>query len=189
MVMTKNLIDCVAIPKRELDIGQSQISSIKEFFKDLSFNISSDWYNFIDADDYIEIGVSKTGIVTVTVMVYPEDTEKTVILLGKILKKICSYISDEEFAVEISILERQKLDVKQFIGEEIDLEGFRSINFKVAPETKMRISKSNDEHVISIRNNKEINRFLDIYSSVLSGKELKDLNPTEVNVMIVKSIF
>ena len=189
MMMTKNLIDYVAIPKKELDIMQSQISPIKEFLKDLSFRTPKDWYTFTDAEDDIEISVSKTGIVTVTVMVYPEDTEKTIILLDKILKKICLYISDEEFAVEISILEKQKLDVERFIGKEIDLEGFRSINFKIAPETKMRISKSNDEHIISIRNSKEINRFLDIYSSVLSGKELKDLNPTEVDVMITKSIF
>ena len=187
--MTKNLIDYVAIPKKELDIGQSRISSIKEFLKDLSFHISKNWYNFIDEDDDIEIGISKTGIVSVTVMVYPEDTEKTIILLDEILKKICLYISDEEFAVEISILEKQKLDVKRFIGKEIDLEEFRSINFKVAPETKMRVSKSNNEHIISIRDGKDINRFLDIYSYILSGKELKDLNPTEVNVMITKSIF
>lgn len=185
----KNLIDYVAIPKKEINVELSQIPSIKAFLKDFNFHTSRDWYNFIDKDEDIEISISKTGIVAITLRIYLEDTEKAIALLDKISKKICSFISDKEFSIETSILEKRKIDMKQFIGKEIDIKEFRSMSFKVAPEIKMRISKSDEEHIISFRDSNDINRLLNIYSSILTGKELRDLTHTGAEVMITKSVF
>jgi predicted RNA-binding protein YlqC (UPF0109 family) len=187
--MNKNLIDYVAIPKKEINVEWSQILSIKAFLKGFNFHKSRDWYNFIDKDEDIEISVSKTGIVAITLRIYPEDTEKAIALLDKISKKIRSFISYKEFSIEISILEKRKFDMKQFIGKEIDMNKFRSMNFKVAPEIKMRISSRDEEHIISFRESRDISRLLNIYSFILNGKELRDLTPTEVDVTITKSAF
>ncbi|MGB7002570.1 MAG: hypothetical protein WBE22_11315 [Halobacteriota archaeon] len=185
--MNKNLIDYVAMPKKEINVELSQIPSIKAFFKDFNFHTSRDWYNFVDED--IEISISKTGIVAITLRIYPEDTEKAISLLDKISKKIRSFISDKEFSIEISILEKRKIDIKQFIGKETDVKEFRSMSFKVAPEIKMRISSCEEEHIISFRDGKDISRLLNIYSFILNGKELRDLTPTGANVTITKSLF
>jgi predicted RNA-binding protein YlqC (UPF0109 family) len=187
--MNKNLIDSVAIPKEEVNVSTSQISSIKAFLKKFNFHTSRDWYNFIDKDEDIEISISKTGIVAITLRIYPEDTEKAISLLDKISKKIRSFISYKEFSIEVSILENRKINMKQFIGKEIDIKEFRSMNFKVAPEIKMRISKSDEEHIISFRDSKDVYRVLNIYSSILNGKELRDLTHTGANVTITKSVF
>lgn len=187
--MNKNLIDYVVIPKEEVNVSTSQISSIKAFLKNFNFHTSRDWYNFVDKDEDIEIGISKTGIVTITIRIYPEETEKAIVLLDKISKKICSFISDKEFSIEISILEKRKIDIYHFIGKEIDIKGFRSMNFKVAPEIKMRISSRDEEHIISFRESKDVNGLLDIYSFILNGKELRDLIPMDVDVTITKSVF
>lgn len=187
--MNKNLIDYVAIPTKEINVEWSQILSIKAFLKDFNFHTSRDWYNFINEDGNIEISISKTGIVAITLRIYPEDTEKTIALLDKISKKICSFISDKDVSIEISILEKRKIDMKQFIGKEIDINEFRSMNFKVAPEIKMRISSRDEEHIISFRDSKGISRLLNIYSLILNGKELRDLTPMEVDVTITKSVF
>lgn len=109
--------------------------------------------------------------------------------MDKIAKKICSFISDKEFSIEISILEKRKIDIKQFIGKETDVKEFRSMSFKVAPEIKMRISSCDEEHIISFRNSKDVNRLLNIYSFILTGKELRDLTHTGAEVMITKSVF
>ena len=82
--MNKNLIDYVVIPKEEVNVSTSQISSIKAFLKNFNFHTSRDWYNFVDKDEDIEIGISKTGIVTITLRIYPEETEKAIVLLDKI---------------------------------------------------------------------------------------------------------
>ena len=185
----KNLIDYVSIPKKEINVDLSQITSIKAFLKDFNFHTSREWYNFTDKDEDIEISVSKTGIVAITLRISPEDTEKAIALLDKISKKICSFISDKDFSVEISILETRKIDMKQFIGKEIDIKEFRSMNFKVSPEVKMRISSRDEEHIISFRDSKDISRLLNIYSSILKGKELRELTPIEVDVTITKSVF
>ena len=185
----KNLIDYVSIPKKEINVERSQISSIKAFLKDFNFHTSREWYNFIDKDEDIEISVSKTGIVAITLRISPEDTEKSISLLDKISKKIRSVISDKDFSIEISILEKRKIDMKQFIGKEIDIKEFRSMNFKVAPEIKMRISSSDEEHIISFRDSKDVNRVLNIYSLILNGKELRDLTHTGADVTITKSVF
>ncbi len=187
--MNKNLIDSVAIPKEEVNVSTSQILSIKAFLKKFNFHKSRDWYNFVDQDEDIEIDISKTGIVTITLRIYPEDTEKAISLLDKISKKIRSFISYKEFSVEISILEKRKFDMKQLIGKEIDLKEFRSMNFKVAPEIKIRISSHDEEHIISFRESKDVNRLLNIYSFILNGKELRDLIPMDVDVTITKSLF
>ncbi|MEA2074400.1 MAG: hypothetical protein U9O85_01495 [Euryarchaeota archaeon] len=187
--MNKNLIDYVAIPKKEINVEQSQILSIKAFLKGFNFHKSRDWYNFINEDENIEISISKTGIVAITLRIYPEDTEKAISLLDKISKKICSFISDKDFSIEISILEKRKIDMKYFIDKEIDIKEFRSMNFKVSPEIKMRISSRDEEHIISFRESKEVNRLLNIYSLILNGKELRELTPTEVDVTITKSVF
>ena len=187
--MNKNLIDYVAMPKEEVDVSISQISSIKAFLKDFNFHTSRDWYNFIDKNEDIEISTSKTGIVAITLKIYPEDTEKAISLLDKISKKIYSFISDKEFSIEISILEKRKIDIKEFIGEEIDIKEFKSMNFKVAPEIKMRISKNDEEHIISFRDSKDVSRVLNIYSLIVNGKELSDLTPGEADVTITKSVF
>ena len=129
------------------------------------------------------------GIVAITLRIYPEDTEKAIALLDKISKKIRSFISYKEFSIEISILEKRKIDMKQFIGKEIDIKEFRSMNFKLAPKIKMRISSREEEHIISFRDSKDISRLLNIYSFILNGKELRDLTPTEVDVTITKSVF
>jgi len=63
------------------------------------------------------------------------------------------------------------------------------MNFKIAPEIKTKISRFDEEHVISFRDIKDVNRPLDIYSSILNGKELRDLIPTEVDVTIAKFVF
>lgn len=188
-MMYKNIIDYVAIPKEEVSIELSQLSSIKAFLKDFNFHTSQDWHNFIDKDEDIEISVSKKGIVAITLRIYPEDTEKAIVPLDKISKKIRSFISYKEFSIETSILEKRKIDMKQFIGKEIDIKEFRSMSFTVAPEIKMRISKSDEEHIISFRDSNDINRLLNIYSSILTGKELKDLTHTGAEVMITKSVF
>ena len=187
--MNKNLIDSVAIPKEEVNVSTSQMSSIKAFLKKFNFHTSRDWYNFIDKDEDIEISISKKGIVAITLRIYPEDTEKAISLLDKISKKIRSFISYKEFSVEISILEKRKFDMKQLIGKEIDIKEFRSMNFKLAPEIKMRISSREDEHIISFRDGKDISRLLNIYSFILNGKELRDLTHTGADVTITKSVF
>jgi hypothetical protein len=187
--MNKNLIDYVAIPNEEVDVSTSQISSIKVFLRDFDFHISMYWYNFIDKDEDIEISISKTGIVAITLRIYPEDTEKAIALLDKISKKICSFISDKEFSIEIAILEKRKFDIKQLIGNEIDKKEFRSMNFKVAPEIKIRISSHDEEHIISFRDSKDVNTVLNIYSLILNGKELRDLTHTGADVTITKSPF
>jgi len=79
--------------------------------------------------------------------------------------------------------------MKQFIGKEIDIKEFRSMNFKVAPEIKMRISSRDEGHIISFRDSKDISRLLNIYSSILKGKELRELTPIEVDVTITKTVF
>ena len=187
--MNENLIDYVAMPKEEVNVSTSQISSIKAFLKNFNFHTSRDWYNFVDKDEEIEISVSKKGIVAITLRIRPEETEKTIALLDKISKKICSFISDKEFSIGISILEKRKVDVNQLIGKEIDIKEFRSMNFKVAPEIKMRISNHDGEHIISFKDSKDANRLLDIYSFILNGKELRDLTPMDVDVTITKSVF
>ena len=187
--MNKNLIDYVAIPNEEIDVSTSQISSIKVFLRDFNFHISRDWYNFIDGDEDIEISISRTGIVAITLRIYPEDTEKVIAFLDKILKKICSFISDKDFSIEISILEKQKIDMKQFIGKDIDIKEFRSMNLKAAPEIKMRISSHDEEHIISFRDSKDVNRVLNIYSLISNGKALSDLTHTGADVTITKSVF
>ena len=189
MIMNKNLIDYVAIPNEEVDVTTSQISPIKVFLRDFDFHIYRDWYVFIDKDEDIEISVSKTGIVAITLRISPEYTEKAIALLDKISKKIYSFISDKEFSIEISILEKRKFDIKQFIDNKVDLKEFRSMNFKVAPEIKIRISSHDEEHIISFRESKDVNRLLDIYSFILNGKELRDLIPMDVDVTITKSVF
>ena len=187
--MNENLIDYVAMPKKEINVELSQIPSIKAFFEDFNFHTSRDWYNFVDEDEDIEISISKTGIVAITLRIYPEDTEKAISLLDKIAKKICSFISDKEFSIEISILEKRKIDIKQFIGKETDVKEFTSMSFKLAPEIKMRISSREDEHIISFRDGKDISRLLNIYSFILNGKELRDLTHTGADVTITKSVF
>ena len=187
--MNKNLIDSVAIPKEEVNVSTSQMSSIKAFLKKFNFHTSRDWYNFIDKDEDIEISISKKGIVAITLRIYPEDTEKAISLLDKISKKLRSFISDKEFSIECSILEKREIDLKRFIGKEIDIREFRSMDFIVAPEIKMKISSRDDGHIISFRESKDNNRLLNIYSSILNGKELRDLTPSGANVTITKSLF
>ena len=79
--------------------------------------------------------------------------------------------------------------MKQFIGKDIDIKEFRSMNLKAAPEIKMRISSHDEEHIISFKDSKDANRLLDIYSFILNGKELRDLTPMDVDVTITKSVF
>ena len=189
MPVTKNLVDYVTVPKEEIDLNVSQIASIKTFLKDFNVQILKDWYNFVDVDEDLEISISKMGIVAITLRIYPEETQKAIALLDKISKKIGSHISDKDFSINLSILEKRKIDLKQLIGKEIDAKEFRSINFKIAPEIRMKISRFDDEHVISFRDIKDVNRPLDIYSSILNGKELRDLITTEVDVTIVKFVF
>jgi predicted RNA-binding protein YlqC (UPF0109 family) len=189
MPMNENLIDYVAMPKEEVSVELSQLSSLKAFLKDFNFHTSQDWYNFIDKDEDIEISVSKKGIVAITLRIRPEDTEKAIVPLDKISKKIRSFISDKEFSIAISILEKRKFDIKPLIGYEIDTKEFRLMSFKVAPEIKMRISSHDEEHIISFKDSKDANRLLDIYSFILNGKELRDLTPMDVDVTITKSVF
>ena len=187
--MNKNIVEYVAVPKEEIDLNVSQITTIKTFLKDLNVQILKDWYNFVDADEDIEISISKMGIVAITLRIYPKETEKAIALLDKISKKIVSHISDKDFSINLSILEKRKIDLKQLIGKEIDVKEFRSMNFKIAPEIKTKISRFDEEHVISFRDIKDVNRPLDIYSSILNGKELRDLIPSEVDVTIAKFVF
>jgi len=189
MPVTKNLVDYVAVPKEEINLNVSQMTTIKTFLKDLNAQILKDWYNFVDADEDIEISISKMGIVAITLRIDPEETQKAIALLDKISKKIGSHISDKDFSINLSILEKRKIDLKQLIGKEIDVKEFRSMNFKIAPEIKTKISRFDEEHVISFRDIKDVNRPLDIYSSILNGKELRDLIPTEVDVTIAKFVF
>ena len=187
--MIKNIIDYVAIPTEEVNVSTSQISSIKEFLRDFDFHTSRDWHNFVDKDEDIEISISKTGIVAITLRIYPEETEKAIALLDIIAKKICSLISNKEFSIKSSILEKRKIDIEPFIGKEIDINELKSMNFKVAPEIEMRISNRDGEHIISFKDIKDANRLLNIYSFILNGKELRDLTPMDVDVTITKSIF
>jgi len=87
MPVNKNIVDYVAVPKEEIDLNVSQITTIKAFLKDLNVQILKDWYNFVDADEDIEISISKMGIVAITLRIYPEETEKAIALLAKISKK------------------------------------------------------------------------------------------------------
>ena len=178
MPVNKNIVDYVAVPKEEIDLNVSQITTIKTFLKDLNVQILKDWYNFVDADEDIEISISKMGIVAITLRIYPEETEKAIALLDKISKKIVSHISDKDFSIDLSILEKRKIDLKQLIGKEIDANKFRSMNFKIAPEIKIKISRFDEEHIIAFRDIKDVNRPLNIYSSILNGKEVKNLTPT-----------
>lgn len=182
--MIKNTIDFVAYPNNEVDLSLNQLPLVKKFLKNFTCHTSRGWYLFNDTNEEIEISLSGSGIVYLTVRIFPEYTERVINLLSKISKKICAIISEEEFTNEVFILETRRIDFRETVGEPIRNRNVKSINFEGIAGIKTKIIYEDEIQLVSLRNIKDITKIPNIYHSILNGKISEDIKPTEADVTI-----
>lgn len=155
--MIKNLIDYIIIPREEYNVNIRQLTSIKKLFGAFDFSTSENWYSFTNKN--IEIDISDTAIIMIAIKIPPEDTEKAIITLSKLSKKIRSVVSVDKFSTEIYILETQKIDAK--LPSE-------SINVELDPDIK--ISSRDKKSIISFKNCNDVKRIADLYMAMLNNE-------------------
>jgi len=172
-----NLVEQISIPKCKIIIDESALRSLTSILSkyNLNYKPSRDYYGF--TNKYLEVYVSKSGIITLSLLSLPKDTQKAITILDQMDQKIYSIILDGKCEIykEIFVLENREVRIGELIDKKSHKEGLKSMVIEIASGIRIRLSRYENQFIISFKNYKDVNDLKEIYDSFFNGIELTNI--------------
>lgn len=184
MPQSKGIISYQLIPIEKLKVDLMKIEASLNFLNNLKTSYTNDWIIFSSAEN-IRIGISATGIVDISTYTELTRVEEIILLLYKLTKKIISKLKvDASFFVELCITGSDSVGLESLIKQELGFNELKEIGFNLNSTAKVLILKKNSEYTISVRGIDDVNKVIQVYSFITSGKisDLKNYPITQINI-------
>lgn len=181
-----NLVEQISKPKDKIIIEDYMLRSlIVKFAKyNLHYKSSTNYYSF--TNKYLEVYLSKYGNATLSLLSLPDDTERAITILGQLDWEIYSTILNRrcEIYKEMFILENRDVPIEDFIDMNSYTNEIKSMILEMASGIRIRLSKYENQFIISFRNYKDINDLKFMYYSLSNGVRLRNIVQTKLDVSL-----